>query len=76
MSAMASQIPASQLFIQAFIQAQIEENNKAPRHRPLWGEFIGDPEFPAQRASGRENASIWWRFSRDSLLFCFQCQVP
>ena len=42
------------------MDAQIEENIKAPRHGPLWGEFTG--EFPAQRASNAENASIWWRY--------------
>ena len=26
---------------------------------PLWGEFTG--EFPAQRTSNAEKASIWWR---------------
>ena len=57
MSAMASQI--SWLFTQLFIQAQIKENIKAPRHWPLCGEFTG--EFPAQRASNAENISIWWR---------------
>ena len=31
--------PASQLFTQAFIQAQMKENSKAPRRWPLWGEF-------------------------------------
>ena len=34
--------PASRLFTQLFIQAQIKENIKAPRHWPLWGEFTGD----------------------------------
>ena len=33
---------ASRLFTQAFIQAQIKENIKAPRHWPLWGEVTGD----------------------------------
>ena len=33
---------ASRLFTQAFIQAQMKENIKAPRHWPLWGEFTGD----------------------------------
>ena len=33
---------ASRLFAQAFVQAQIEENIKAPRHWPLWGESTGD----------------------------------
>ena len=51
--------PASRLFIQPFIQAQIKENIKAPRHWSLCGEFTG--EFPAQRASNAENVSIWWR---------------
>ena len=34
--------PASPLFTQPFIQAQIKENIKAPRHRPLCGEFTGN----------------------------------
>ena len=53
--------PASRLFTQAFIQAQIKENIKALRHWPLCGEFTGAGEFPAQRASSVENVSIWWR---------------
>ena len=32
---------ASRLFAQLFVQAQIKENIKAPRHWPLW-EFTGD----------------------------------
>ena len=32
MGALASQIPASRLFTQRFIHAQIKENIKAPRH--------------------------------------------
>ena len=38
-----------------------KENIKAPRHWPLCGEFTGTGEFPAQRASYAENASISWR---------------
>ena len=38
--------PASRLFTQAFIQAQIKENIKAPRHWPLCGEFRGDRWIP------------------------------
>ena len=38
--------PASRLFTQAIIQAQIKENIKAPRHWPLWGEFTGDRWIP------------------------------
>ena len=63
MGAMASQIASLAIvyFTQAFIQVQIKENIKAPRHWPLWGEFTGTGEFPAQRASNAENVSIWWR---------------
>ena len=53
--------PVSWLFTQPFIQAEIKENIKAPRHWPLCGEFTGTGEFPAQMASKAENASIWWR---------------
>ena len=37
------------LFTQPFIQAQIKENIKVPRHWPLWGEIT-------------ENVFIWWRY--------------
>ena len=61
MTTMVSQSPASRLFTQPFIRAQIKEYIKAPRHWPLCGEFTGAAEFPAQRASNAENVSIWWR---------------
>ena len=70
MSVMASQITSLKMFIQLFIQAQIKENIKAQRHWPLWGEFTGDWEFPAQRASYAENVSIWWNF-----LCYMQCHI-
>ena len=38
--------PASRLFTQPFIQAQIKENMKAPCHWPLCGEFTGDRWIP------------------------------
>ena len=38
--------PASPLFTQPFIQAQIKENIKAPSHWPLGGEFTGDRWIP------------------------------
>ena len=38
--------PASWLFTQSFIQTQIKENIKAPRHWPLCGEFTGDQWIP------------------------------
>ena len=37
---------ASRLFTQPFIQAQIKENIKAPRHWPLCGEFTGERWIP------------------------------
>ena len=61
MGAIASLTPASRLFTQAFIQAQIKENIKAPRHWLLCGEFTGTGEFSAQMVSNAENVSIWWR---------------
>ena len=48
-------------FPQSFVQAQIKENIKAPRHWPLRGEFTGHRWNPSQRASNAENVSIWWR---------------
>ena len=48
--------PASRLFTQPFIRAQIKENINAPRHWPLYrGEFTGAGEFPAQMTSNAEN---------------------
>ena len=37
---------ASRLFAQPFVQAQIKENTKAPRHLPLWGESIVEQWIP------------------------------
>ena len=54
-------LPASRLFTQPFIRAQIKVNIKAPRHWPLCGEFTGTGELPAQMACNAENVSIWWR---------------
>ena len=59
MTTMVSQITS--LTIQPFIQAQIKENIKAPRHWPLCVEFTGTGEFPAQMVNNAENVSIWWR---------------
>ena len=38
--------PASPLFAQPFIQTQIKENIKAPRHWPLWGIHRGPVNSP------------------------------
>ena len=52
MSAMASQITASRLFTEPFIQAQIK-NSKALRHWPLWGEFTGGRWVPLTKCQWR-----------------------
>ena len=41
--------PASRLFTQSSIQAQIKENIKAPRRWPLCGEFIDDRWIPCTK---------------------------
>ena len=46
MGAMASQITILIIVYSTFIQAQIKENIKAPRHWPLCGEFTGDRWIP------------------------------
>ena len=53
--------PASRLFTQPFIQVQIKENIKDPRHWLLWGEFTGDRWIPRTKANYAEDVSIWWR---------------
>ena len=42
-------------------KAQIKEIIKAPRHWPLWGEFIDDRWTPCTKGRYRGKASIWWR---------------
>ena len=46
MTTMASQITSVTVVYQSFIQTQIKENIKAPRHWPLCGEFTGDRWIP------------------------------
>ena len=41
--------PASPMFTQPFIQAQMKENIKAPRHWPLCAEFTGDRWIPLHK---------------------------
>ena len=67
MTTMASQITSLTVVYSTFIQTQIKENIKAPRHWPL---CPGPGEFPAQRASYAENVSIWWRHR----VMQFSCQ--
>ena len=58
--------PASPLFTQPFIRAQIKQTIKAPRH--CAGNSPITVEFPAQMASNAENVSIGWRHDDDD--FC------
>ena len=61
MTTMAFQITSLVVVYLIVNSGEDKENIKAPRHWPLCGEVTGSGEFPAQRASNAENASIWWR---------------
>ena len=61
--AIASQSPASRLFTQPFIQAQIKENIKAPRHWPWCGEITGDRWIPRTNGQLRGTCFHSMRFS-------------
>ena len=51
--------PASRLFTQPFVDSQIKEYIKAPRHWSLCkGNSPVTGDFPAQKASNAENVSI------------------
>ena len=57
--------PASRLFTQPFIQAQIKENIKPPRHWPLCGEFTGYRWIPRTKDQQHGKyfhlmTSSWW----------------
>ena len=47
---------ASRVFSQPFVQAQIKETIKVPRHWPLWGESTGDRWIPLTSAS---DVKLW-----------------
>ena len=63
--------PASPLFTQPFIRAQIKENIKALHHWPLCWEFIGDRWIPRTNGRNVENGSIWWRHYVTRKMFLF-----
>ena len=44
--------PASWSCAQSFVQAQIKENIKTPRHWPLWRGSIGDQWIPLTKSQG------------------------
>ena len=51
---------AFQLLTQLFVQVQIKENIKAPRHWPLWGKFNGDRWISRTKSQWRGFFFIWW----------------
>ena len=51
--------PASRLFTQPCVQAQIKENTKAPRHWTLGGEFTGDRWIPRTKGQKRRKWFHW-----------------
>ena len=66
MGAITSQITSLTIFTQLFIQTQIKENIKAPRHWPLCGEFTGDRWIPRTNGQLRGKCfhlmtSLCWR---------------
>ena len=60
--------PATQLFPQPFIRAQIKEHIKLRVAGLCAGNSPGTGEFPAQMACNAENVSIWWRHHEYKLL--------
>ena len=75
--------PASRLFIQLFIQEQIKENIKAPRHWPLCAEFTGDRWIPRSKGQQRGKCfhlmmSSWCQWNESSsvqVLVWHQCSL-
>ena len=76
MSVMAPHI-TSLTIVYSFVQAQITENIKAPRHWPLWGEFIGDRWSSRTKTRNVENISSWWRHhaTNERVLVALSCEI-
>ena len=55
--------PISPLFTKPFIQAQIKENIKAPRHWPLYVEFTGDRWIQRTNGQQRRKCFHWMTLS-------------
>ena len=71
MGAIASQITSLAIVTQPFIQMQIKENIKAPRHWPLCAEFTGDRWIPRTNGQWRGKCfhlmtSSWWNLADHS----------
>ena len=67
MGAMGLKSPASRLFTQPFIQAQIWETSKLRVTGLCVGNSPLTGDFPTQRSSNAENVSIWWRHQKDAI---------
>ena len=63
---------ASRLFTQQFIQAQIKENIKAPRHWPLRGEFTGNRWIPRTKSQFRGKCFHLMTSSNTQLTPCWK----
>ena len=63
--------PASRLFTQSLIRAQIKENIKLRVTGLCAGNSPVTGEFPAKMARNAENVSIWWRHHERKL-----CAAP
>ena len=68
--------PASRLFTQPFIRAQIKENIKAHVTGLCAGNSTGTGEFPAQMVSNAETVSIWWRHHVYEMSALLELPVP
>ena len=76
MGAIVSQSPASRLFTQSFIQTQIKENTKAPRHWPSCGEFTVDRWIPRTYGQQRGKCFHLMMSSCRSVVTCpFKCRM-
>ena len=58
---------ASQLFTQPFVQVQIKENIKSPRHWPLCGEITGAVNYPHK---GQVRQKKWFHLMTSSWRIC------
>ena len=56
---MAFQITSLTIVYSTSIQVQINENIKAPRHWPLWGEFTGHRRIPRTKGQYDSNAKTF-----------------
>ena len=59
---------ASRLFTRTFVQAQIKENIKAPRHWPLWRESTGNRWIPLTKGQLRGKCSYLMTLSWEDVV--------